>query len=269
MEDAVGWSDGAFWVLDGVSSIAPSHHSPAVDAESDGLWLVQEYNRALVKACGASKGLREILTDASRDVAKQFEGGRFSPQDHPDECPLAAIAIAKTDSSCIQIATLGDCRAIVEYSDGTCCVLGGCRELEARAERTRTAVRGIVVSDGGRSVGEIRPQIRAVLASNRRGLNQKGGYWLLTVDAVGPSGATVCEFDLARVTRAILVTDGLYRLVDTFRACAPCELLNSAFARGLPELTCNLRDLERRNSRSAEFCEVKIHDDVAAIALSA
>ena len=69
----------------------------------------------------------------------------------------------------------------------------------------------------------------------------------------------------AEVRHLLIVSDGLYRLVDVFGVWDGAGLLQAALSDGLDPLCAQLRDLEARDEACVQFPRVKASDDASGL----
>ncbi len=301
-EDVVGHAGNAAWVLDGATGLGKRRFLPG---DSDAAWLAGRYDTLLRETL-----LREAPpgepTDDSPDSLKRLIGniigqvaGLFAaeasweaeeapekkaqeedgePEKGPPkrhELPSAGIALVRCTPDRLDMTSLGDCRAIVALPDG---------RVASTKDSPLTALdAGVVASmrsllESGRvetpekALAAVRPQLR----DNRARLNTEGGYWVLSVHPEAAGRMEVQSFPLRRgdMVRGLLVSDGFYRLVDTFRVFRDdAELLEQAFAsepdKALKGMLHRLRAIEDGDSECVDHLRLKAKDDATALAFKA
>jgi hypothetical protein len=73
--------------------------------------------------------------------------------------------------------------------------------------------------------------------------------------------------DAADLRHALIMSDGLYRLVDVFCVADDRGLLKRALKDGLKRLCLEVRELELEDARCSTYPRIKICDDASAILL--
>ena len=78
--------------------------------------------------------------------------------------------------------------------------------------------------------------------------------------------------DLTTLVRApddlLMMSDGFYRLVDTFERYTDATLFQAVEQRGLAALLQELRELERGDPECRRHLRFKTHDDATALRLA-
>lgn len=255
-EDSWVGVEDAIWVMDGASGLSPDR---VTDGPSDAAWLV-ERARAVIGRQDAS-GLVDTLATVVRDIAAALSASGDSPA---HELPSASLVAVTLDGPTLEVLALGDCRLILRSPGGRARVIDDAETLDAL---DRSAIEALVAAQRstGADLDVARESIRDLLRRNRDLLNRPGGY-----RALAP-GLEVTEVALRRVpvgtgTTGLLVSDGFYRLVDTFHVLDPDGLMDAVTVSGVGPLLDELRRLETNDPEAQRFPRLKRSDDATAVA---
>jgi hypothetical protein len=104
-----------------------------------------------------------------------------------------------------------------------------------------------------------------LIQQGRQLRNVDGGYWVLDIPGRGLDHLQRVMLPAEQLGTVLLMTDGFYRLVDTYDAYADHGLLDAALSRGLAELYEELRSIEMRDPRCTAFPRIKAQDDATAV----
>lgn len=253
-----GWVgiEDAIWVIDGASGLSPDR---VTDGPSDAAWLV-ERARAVIERQDTT-GLVDTLAAVVRDIAAALSVSKGSPA---HELPSASLVAVTLDSPELEVLAMGDCRLILRSPGERARVIDDAATLDAL---DRGAIEALVAAQRstGADLDVARESIRDLLRRNRDLLNHPGGY-----RALAP-GLDVTEVAVRRVpvgtgTTGLLVSDGFYRLVDTFHVVDPDGLLDAVATSGVGPLLDELRRLEADDPEAHRFPRLKRSDDATAVA---
>jgi hypothetical protein len=263
-EDAAGNTGLSAWVLDGATGLGER----VLGEGSDAAWLAKAYHGRL--RAGADRGgheLRRLFADLIAEVRDEFEASRVRAPAGRHELPSAGMAFARLRGTDLEYARLGDCRAILAADDGLVLSTGSSplQELDAAVLGKMATLRQ---TDTSLRYEHLRRAVDGDLRSNRGLLNTEGGYWVLSIhpEASRHMEAGAMPLDGARSARGLLVSDGFYRLVDTFHAYPDdAALLSAARERGLETMLAELRALEDADPECVLRPRLKPKDDATAL----
>jgi serine/threonine protein phosphatase PrpC len=243
------------WVLDGASGLTSR---PVTDGATDAAWLVGTAQRVIEQ--GTYGGLLATLAAIVREIDEALAGSSAA---HPHELPSASLVAVELDGDALDVLTLGDCRLLLRSPDGGTQVLDDASVLDGL---DRAAIE--LLADEQRRTGAgldvARAAIGDLLRSNRDLLNGPDGY-----RALAP-GLDVAEVPRHRIpiapgTTGLLVSDGFYRLVDTFHVLDVDGLMDAMEADGADPLLDRLRAIEADDPDGARFPRLKRSDDATAV----
>lgn len=120
-------------------------------------------------------------------------------------------------------------------------------------------------SQGVTDPADLWSRLVPVMQQGRRLRNTEGGYWVLDVAGHGVTHVEEAMLPAGAIRDFLLVTDGFYRLVDTYGVYSDEQLLDAALAGGLGALCTELRAIEAADERCAAYPRVKARDDATAV----
>jgi Protein phosphatase 2C len=263
-EDIYGFSDTEAWLLDGATSISGRKMEIDSALQTDASWFVQRVSEGIRRRLGNSN-LRSSLPAILRSVSSEARGvwGTWSDVDTPS----ASLCHVVVRAGQVTFSNLGDCRILYQRDGGTIETFGVCgvqildAELLAEFSKfrlqhptyTHTEIWGLVV-----------PRIRG----NRSRMNTSAGYWILSPDAAGADHTEELTVEYHHSLRVLLVSDGLYRLVDTYNEYTVSDFFDRAFDRdGLSQFVTRLRGIEAGDQSAEKFPRVKLKDDATGLAI--
>ena len=259
-EDAWGTAHGAVWVIDGATDVGPERYCPG---PTDAAWFAASVSRHLEDVRFAEVSVPLALTQALKrsKAALINTGGRLPPGRHG---PTASIAVASTCTGDLEIGILGDCKAIAVGIDGSVTVYGTSPITALDRELTRAVQQ---LRERGLTEVELARRVAALVREERSRANQEGGYWILDINGFGVPFLELQRLPGSEIESLLLLTDGFYRLVDTYRAYTDQSLARAISLRGLESLIGELRCIEEADPTCTRYPRVKPKDDATAVFL--
>jgi hypothetical protein len=272
-EDVMDAVPAAAWVIDGATGLGK--HRLTKD-RTDAEWLAQESSAYLRKTADWSDPsvenlVRGLITHVAASFTK-LRAGELTPRyTGRDELPSAGLVLVRSRPGGVQIASLGDCRAILVLPDGTV----ACSAESRLSELDRSALEEMdrKLPSGGKlpsteDVAAARTAIQPTLQANRALLNTPSGYWVLSIHPEAADHLQPKDFLLATGTRArgLLASDGFYRLVDPFGECRDdTDLVEQTLRFGPKRMLERLRSIEERDAGCRNFRRFKPKDDATVM----
>lgn len=257
-----GWiaAGGQLWVLDGASGLTPV---PVTDGATDAAWLVDRARRVIEQRDSdrPADGLLGTLAAIVDDIDAVLPS---SSSAHAHELPSASLVAVALEGDVLHALTLGDCRLILRMSGGEAVVIDDASVLD-RLDRGAIELLATEQRRSGASLDDARASIAGLLRSNRDLLNGPDGYHAL---APGLDVGDVAQHRLAVTpgSTGLLVSDGFFRLVDTFHVMDPGELLDAVATQGTEALLGRLRAIEAQDPEGHRHARLKRSDDATAVA---
>jgi len=250
-------------VIDGGTSVADRDY---IDPEhGDVVWFVTRFACALGKAIDAGLDQQDATRAAVEATYRAFRE-RSAGQEVPLYAwPIAALSWVRARPSAgggarLQLYCLGDCKVLLRTPNGEVRDLDpfvNPQEAVLRAEIAKLIAQGL--HDGAARQARLLPILRA----RREYQNTVAHTNSLCLNPNGSFGARTYEVD-ARAGSAVLgMTDGFYRLVDSYDLHTPGSLFALCEAHGLQAALDALRRHEAAQVEAA--IAVKRADDASAI----
>jgi hypothetical protein len=259
-EDAWGHCENAAWVVDGATGVEEHRVCPG---PTDAAWFAGEMSRqlaAVVKDCESVVSAIELALQRVREAlnccGSKLPAGRLGP--------TASIALALARRGEIEIGILGDCRAIEVRFDGTIIVHGDSNLRKLDSDLTK-AVHDIRQQDC--SPIEQISKIAALEYRLRSRANREGGYWILDLTGSAVRFTQLIRLAIPELRALILVTDGIYRLVDIYSEHTDNSFAEELLQSGPERLFDRLRAIEMADPLCRRFQRVKPQDDATLVVI--
>ncbi|MCC2974365.1 protein phosphatase 2C domain-containing protein [Massilia sp. IC2-476] len=255
--------DGAELVMiDGGTSMAERDYVDPVNG--DVVWFVHRFATALKARIEADLDQQTAVHAAIDAVFDEFRA-RSAGQDVPVYAwPIAALTWVRArqvgNGFRLELYCLGDCKALMRTPDGVVHDLDpfvNPQEAILRAEIAKLQAEGL--SDPAARQARLLPMLRA----RREFQNTVAGTNSLCLRPNGPLGARTYAVDAPPGSCVLAMTDGFYRLVDTYGLHTPESLFTLCREAGVHAALEQLRQFEAVQAASAQT--LKRADDASAI----
>ncbi|MBB4123067.1 hypothetical protein [Martelella radicis] len=265
-EDRAGANEHSAFVIDGATGIAD--RQVMTDFPSDASWLADQALAAFSQAGGASP-VSDIVSRLNAEARKTYLAAAGTGDLPRYMWPAAAFQMLRIEGDRLVSYGLGDCRLFLQSeADGQVfetTALKGNRTKEIAAARAHLARTG---GFGGKNDIGGDEKTRAALRESRSKHNMPGGR-IFTLGLVPEAANEIVreETGIAAPARGLLSSDGFAALSDNYDVFNPSELIDAAFAEGLPALLKRLREIERIEDPEGErFPRYKVSDDATCLA---
>jgi hypothetical protein len=259
-EDIAGNMKTAVWVMDGATGLGDEQLLPGV---SDAAWLVQHVDAFLrAHADDASLDMTELFAGAIEDVRMTYQHSKLRDAQARYELPSAGIVFVRCASNGIEYARLGDCTGVFALANRL--VSMSRSRLHSLDEQVLDKMRA-PQRQGVQDYASLRRAIRDDLRANRNLANVAGGYWVLGIEPEAANHMETGAIALERPATALLMSDGFYRVVDTFHVIADNQLVAWAMDEGLAAILAAVRHLEARDADCIRYPRFKPQDDATAL----
>jgi len=250
-------------VIDGGTSVADRDY---IDPEQgDVVWFVSRFADALGHAIDA--GLEQ--EDATR-AAVEATYAAFRERSAGQEVPLYAWPIAALSwvrarpaaggGARLQLYCLGDCKVLLRTPGGEV------RDLDPFVNPQEAVLRDEIaklIEEGVHDGAARQARLLPILRARREYQNTVANTNSLCLNPNGPFGARTYEVDAPAGSALLGMTDGFYRLVDTYGLHTPESLFALCEEQGLQAALDALRRHEA--AQVAAAIAVKRADDASAI----
>ena len=249
-DEAAGWAA----VIDGATDVGPVRIFP--EAESDAAAFADLFARELVTH--PAKANETALDYFSRIAVGLREAVIKTCRVKLTDAPLASLPTAaatwvRARNGRLEGATLGDTLAIVRQPDGAVALIGdGGKPADEQARAKKVMM--------------MTPEQRLKWLQETRALhNTPKGYWVFGVQPEATEHIMIQSQPCPPGTRALLVSDGFYRLVSPYGRYSDTELIKRAGREGLGALLTELRAMEVNSADDASIGRLKTSDDATAL----
>ena len=248
-------------MIDGASSVAEKNYIDA--ANGDVIWFVSQFSENLRRIANPSIEQETSIQLALTQLRKDFLCHAGSADMPGYAYPIAALSwLRMTESSnaiTLELYALGDCKTCACQQDGQ--IL----ELDPYTNPQENLLRQAISKLKSEGVPEDkrREHLLPMLRARREFQNFNAPPDILCIDPRGPLHARTYRYQLGKPSTVLAMTDGFYRLADTYHLYTPEELLHSCATKGLPALLQQLREFEA-DYFSKNIMSVKKADDASA-----
>ncbi|QOY92567.1 hypothetical protein IM543_13150 [Massilia sp. UMI-21] len=251
------------FIIDGASPVADRDYIDPLDG--DVVWFVRRVAAALCAGSASAQDQAAAVHAAADAAYREFcerSAGRSIPL---HAWPIAALTWVRArqlgDGHRLDLYCLGDCKVLMRTPDGAVHDLDpfvNPQEAILRAEIAILQAAGL--DDDATRQARLMPILRA----RREFQNTVAGTNALCLRPNGPFGARSVAVDAPAGATLLCMTDGFYRLVDTYELLTPESLFTLCMEHGLPAALDVLRRHEA-HMQDAAATTVKRADDASAI----
>lgn len=249
-------------VIDGGTSVAERDYIDPV--QGDVAWFVHAFTAALGQVLAPGRLQHDCVSAAAGIVLEAFDRATHADPPPPYAWPIAALTWLRIDehggAARASLYSLGDCKSLL-YTPAH-----GCIDLDPfenpqdgvlQAEITRLRAAGVTGST------QRREQMLPMLRARRASQNTSREPAVLCLRPHGPFKPRVRSLDPGPGARFLIMTDGFYRLVDTYGLYSDAGLVQACLQRGLAAMLGELRRHETA-AGDAGVQAVKAADDASA-----
>lgn len=262
-EDAWGHADGAVWLLDGATGVAPG---PLIESPSDAAWFAREVSQRLASAFTPERPTIDAVLHGVRGAAEAASRTCDLAAVPYWELPSASLVVAREVGDVLEFTNLGDSVLLWRGRGGAAARFGAADELGRLEEGLHRVLDNALAAGHGRQAGLDRA--RALARENRKLMNRPEGYWILDLSGEGLSQAQIQACPEAGSVNLLLMTDGFSRLVDVYNAYDWDGLMDRAVHAGLAALYEELRAIEAQDEDCVRHQRFKGRDDATAVLLA-
>lgn len=260
-EDLAESKGNDIWIFDGATSI--SKRSTLFEGEwlSDAAWFVKFVSNQLKISLGDDlrNRLFEVMEFARAQALEMWGGWEGG------DVPSASFAHAGIKGNSAVLHNLGDCKIIYSADNALPSVFGSCNVSKLDAQLLKLHLMNKLQQPDLSKEEQwsiLHPHIRR----NREKMNKTDGYWILSPDGIGIGKIEELHVPFEREIKIALVSDGLFRLVDTYMAYDLCNFFSNCHSEaGIKSLIDEARALEASDVNCSRYPRVKSADDATAI----
>jgi hypothetical protein len=253
-------------VLDGATSVAPQNY---IDRDlGDVAWFARRFCAAFGKALAGRGSQEQMVRTAVDEVRAAFDDRSLGKAVPVYAWPIAAmtwirILPGRDGASELLVYCLGDCKTLMLRADGSV------QDLDPWVNPQEAVVQEAIAAlarEGVKDPAARRERLLPMLRRRREEQNTALEPQSLCLAPAGPFAARRYAVRAEPGSMLLVMTDGFYRLVDTYGLHSDASLLRACADGGLETLLADLRAHEAESGGAG--MAVKQADDASAVAWS-
>lgn len=261
-EDAIGATRTAAWVIDGATGVSDG---PALVAgQTDAAWLASQMSDELHKRFERENiDPVSALAEVDSSIQAKFTRIKSLRERTAGDQPSAAFALAVLTNDVAHLIGIADCRIIVEDQGG---------DVNDFNPSDLGKIESLIINERRRLEAtypdeDAWPRLQPFIRSFRELANLQPGYSVVHPTRSWCTRTRRLTREAAELRHLMVVSDGLYRLVDVFHVINAEGLLRRALQDGLEMLCAELREMELKDGLCSTYPRVKTCDDASAVLL--
>jgi hypothetical protein len=252
-------------LMDGATPLTPERCVAA--GASDPAWFVRRFAHDLGSVLRADASQEALVLEALAGTRAAYRAAGGSADVAPYAWPIATLAWVRVrdpdagGAHALELFCLGDSKVLLQDPDGAVRDLD---PFENPQEQATQAAVAALVAEGIADPAERWTRLLPMLRARRHEQNTAPRPSVLCLDPRGPFAARTARATAPPGALLLVMSDGLYRLVDTYGLHGDASLLDACRTRGLDALLDELRAFEA--GKEAAGLAAKTADDASAIA---
>ena len=253
-DDRFGYDEaaGVAWVLDGATDVTDLRPFPR--AESGAAWFAQALSDWLLAHPPGDEDLNTYWAEALKAMRTLANKDSKIPL---DTLPLSSSPIASgiwvhIKDQAATFCWLGDCVGLVRHEDGRLEEFGKPDQADSESEDARQLLKLTEEEMWGK------------LAEDRA-LQNSPGRWIFGLNPEAADHLNTATIPVEQGCELLLMTDGLYRLINPYHIVDEAGLIEMISDNGLQQAVSELRKFE---ADAKKIDRVKTRDDACAIYIS-
>ncbi|SDD37294.1 Protein phosphatase 2C [Massilia sp. PDC64] len=252
-------------LMDGATPLTPERCLAA--GASDPAWFVRRFAQDLGCVLRADGDQEALVLEALEHTRAAYRAAGGHADVPPYAWPIATLAWVRVSdpdadgSHTLDLFCLGDSKILLQLPDGAVRDLD---PFENPQEQATQAAVAALVAEGILDPAERWARLLPMLRARRHEQNTAAHPAILCLEPRGPFAARRTRVTAPPGALLLVLSDGLYRLVDTYGLHSDGSLLDACRARGLDALLDELRAFEA--GKEAAGLAAKTADDASAIA---
>ncbi|MCS0613536.1 protein phosphatase 2C domain-containing protein [Massilia kyonggiensis] len=252
-------------LMDGATPLTPERCVAA--GASDPAWFVRRFAQDLGSVLRADGDQEALVLEALEHTRAAYRAAGGHADVPPYAWPIATLAWVRVSdpdadgAHTLDLFCLGDSKILLQLPDGAVRDLD---PFENPQEQATQAAVAALVAEGIFDPAERWTRLLPMLRARRHEQNTAANPAVLCLEPRGPFAARRTRVTAPPGALLLVLSDGLYRLVDTYGLHSDGSLLDACRARGLDALLDELRAFEA--GKEAAGLAAKTADDASAIA---
>lgn len=261
-EDACGYKENTFWVLDGATGLNKRNLS---DDISDAHWYTNWWDKYLNDNSFKDINLKDIMYKGIKKVDDDYQKFCVGKKVEKIDFPSASITIIRVNDEKLEYFILGDCRL---YIDDGCKVQiihdDSVSKLDNNIFNAMLDMEDFYSIDLSQSLSILSEQI----IENRMKNNCDDGYWILSFDEKAIDKAKYGIIDIEKDIRIMIASDGYYSYSDKYRLIEEDLLIDETFKYGIDIMINQIRNFEDDKDRIRRIPRFKDKDDCTCLCIN-
>lgn len=234
---------------------APLNKEAFLGSENSAVWFINKFRSFFLDIYHLYSTTIEALESARIKTYKEYLEIRAKIPETQIEEPFSCLSVIREHTDYVELINMGDCSSLFKIGNQINCF------GNSAVKRLDAELKAFLPDN----TKEGRIKLTDAVAKNRSLRNKIFGY-----DVLAPSTPLLgrCERIILEKNNGIeilLMTDGFYRIVDTFKLYSNATLLLAVKNFGLQSILNEIRDIEISDQECIKFPRVKIHDDASAV----
>ncbi|MBL8637626.1 MAG: hypothetical protein JNN09_03930 [Alphaproteobacteria bacterium] len=253
-------------IIDGASSVADMNYLD--DPCGDPTWFVSGLCEQINLLALAERSVEDIIEGAVREVAYKFKQCQNAENMPIYAKPIAAISWVRLSKkranlTTVDIYALGDCKSLMRSEDNVIDLDPYINQQEVIISKEIQKLKQSHLICADNAAETLMPMLR----ERREEQNAAFTPSVLCLHPKGKMDFRRYRYEFHSPFQILLMTDGLYRFVDTYGIHSNQSLFRECVEKGLDETISNLRQYEAQRPKH-EVLTVKKLDDASAILCS-
>jgi hypothetical protein len=233
---------------------------------SDPAWFVRRFAQDLGRVLRADGRQEALVLEALAHTRAAYRAAGGQADVPPYAWPIATLAWVRVSdpdahgTHTLDLFCLGDSKILLQLPDGA---VRDIDPFENPQEQATQAAVAALVAEGLHDPAERWTRLLPMLRARRHEQNTAASPAILCLEPRGPFASRSARVTAPAGSLLLVLSDGLYRLVDTYGLHSDDSLLDACRARGLDALLDELRAFEA--GKEAAGLAAKTADDASAI----
>ena len=211
--------------------------------------------------CNSDRTIDDALEKVSKILKDEIDAlGCNNEQLYPS----GSIMIARIINDTLEIFSIGDCSALIEFTNS-------CEEMLIHDDNVSKMDNAVLNQlkklreQSGKSIIELTPQIREMLVENRNKRNKESGYWIFDPTGIAIKYATRLKFALDEIKSITLMSDGFYSISMFENFSDNSKIINALKDNSAEKLIDNIFEELNKDNELNKYPRFKIKDDASVI----